>query len=168
MYILFLLLHLIIAFLLGVVVLLQRSKGNGLAGAFGGAGAGEAVFGAQGVTTFLHKATIWLAVAFMASSMGLAILSAGRSGSDGSSIGRRVQESLPVSSSAPAVPVTTGVDGVDSDGAPVPIGDDSGVVPEGIVPEGDATAGENGGEGGTDDDPKNTGGEGTSGDQGGN
>ena len=59
MYYLFLVLHLLIALLLGVVVLLQRSKGGGLAGAFGGVGAGEAMFGSRGVTTMLHKTTIW-------------------------------------------------------------------------------------------------------------
>ena len=43
-----------------IVVLLQQSKGGGLAGSFGGAGAGEAFFGARGVMTILHKATIIL------------------------------------------------------------------------------------------------------------
>lgn len=72
-------LHLIISFLICVVVLLQRSKGNGLAGAFGGVGAGEAMFGTHGVTTFLHKATIYLAVGFMVTSLSLAWITASRS-----------------------------------------------------------------------------------------
>lgn len=78
MYYLILALHLLIALLLGVVVLLQRSKGDGLAGAFGGVGAGEAMFGARGVTTMLHKATIYLAIAFMITSLGLVYLTAHR------------------------------------------------------------------------------------------
>ena len=74
-------LHLLISFLICVVVLLQRSKGNGLAGAFGGVGAGEAMFGTHGVTTFLHKATIYLAVGFMFTSLSLAWITASKSDS---------------------------------------------------------------------------------------
>lgn len=81
MYYAILALHLLIALLLGVVVLLQRSKGNGLSGAFGGVGAGEAMFGSRGVTTMLHKATIYLAIAFMVTSLGLVYLTANRGGS---------------------------------------------------------------------------------------
>lgn len=47
-----------------VVILLQSSKGQGLAGTFGGAGA-SAVFGGRGAATFLSKSTAILAVAYM-------------------------------------------------------------------------------------------------------
>ena len=73
-------LHILVSALLCIVVLLQQSKGNGLAGAFGGAGAGEALFGARGVTTILHKATIYLGAAFMLLSLGLVML--GRTAED--------------------------------------------------------------------------------------
>jgi preprotein translocase subunit SecG len=115
--------HLIIAFLLCVVVLLQRSKGNGLAGAFGGVGAGEAMFGAQGVTTILHKATIYLAIAFMLSSMGLAIFTARRSGGGESRVGEIIQGSIPASAVPGAVPLPVDDAGV------VPADDAGGVVP---------------------------------------
>jgi preprotein translocase subunit SecG len=47
-----------------MVILLQSSKGQGLAGTFGGAGA-SAVFGGRGAATFLSKATGILAVIYM-------------------------------------------------------------------------------------------------------
>ena len=53
MYVLAIVFHLLLSVVLCVVVLLQNSKGDGLAGAFGGGGAGQAVFGARGVTTIL-------------------------------------------------------------------------------------------------------------------
>ena len=49
--------------LLIIVVLLQASKGSGLAGTFGGAGGGSmgAMFGTRRTTDFLSRATWWLA-----------------------------------------------------------------------------------------------------------
>src|SRR6056297_2586308 len=79
MYYLFFGIHLLISFLIVVVVLLQRSKGGGLSGAFGGVGAGDAAFGSVGVTTFLHKTTIYLAIGFMVTSLSLAYMTATRS-----------------------------------------------------------------------------------------
>lgn len=74
MYYLLLSIFLVICVLLMVVILLQQSKGGGLSGAFGGMGGGEAMFGARGVTTFLHKATIYLGAAFMVISLTLALI----------------------------------------------------------------------------------------------
>ncbi len=74
MYVVAIIFHLVLSIVLCVVVLLQNSKGDGLAGAFGGGGAGQAVFGARGVTTILHKATIYLGAAFMVSSVILVFL----------------------------------------------------------------------------------------------
>ena len=104
----FLFIHVIISLLLCIVVLLQRSKGGGLAGAFGGVGAGEALFGARGVTTFLHKATIWLAVLFMVSSLGLALIVANRGGPTEGSLSRQAAERVRVPTSSQAVPVEGG------------------------------------------------------------
>jgi preprotein translocase subunit SecG len=47
-----------------VVILLQASKGKGLAGTFGGIGS-SAVFGGRGAATFLSKTTAVLAVIYM-------------------------------------------------------------------------------------------------------
>ena len=105
MYYVILAIHLLIALLLGVVVLLQRSKGNGLAGAFGGVGAGEAMFGTHGVTTMLHKATIYLAIAFMVTSLGLVYLTAQRSENPtGPARATGGQQQVPVGSADVAAP----------------------------------------------------------------
>lgn len=61
--------HVIICFVLATVVLLQSSKGGGLAGAFGGAGgAPQQLLGSRGITTLLHKLTIYCAVGFFLTS----------------------------------------------------------------------------------------------------
>ena len=60
MYRLLVLLATIIAILLVVMVLLQASKGGGLAGTFGGAGMGT-MFGSRRTADFLSKGTWWLA-----------------------------------------------------------------------------------------------------------
>jgi preprotein translocase subunit SecG len=92
--------HLLIAVLLCVVVLLQQAKGDGLAGAFGGAGAGEAFFGARGVTTILHKATIYLGAAFMISSLVLVVASSNRVGG-GSSLAEAAARRIPSPTALP-------------------------------------------------------------------
>ncbi len=66
-------LHSVICVLLVAVVLLQKSKGDGLSGAFGGGGALTASFGSRGAASLLSKATTVLAVLFMAASFLLAI-----------------------------------------------------------------------------------------------
>ena len=67
-------LHILISIGLIIVVLLQSSKGEGLAGAFGGSGITGAVFGGRGAATFLSKATTVLAIAFFFSCMGLSFI----------------------------------------------------------------------------------------------
>lgn len=74
--------HTLICIGLIIVVLLQSSKGEGLAGsAFGGGGGGggisNAVFGGRGAATFLSKATTVLAVVFFLNCIALAYMSAG-------------------------------------------------------------------------------------------
>ncbi len=75
--------HIITCIALVLVVLLQSSKGEGLAGsAFGGGGGGMAgaVFGGRGAATFLSKATTALAILFMLNCGALAYMSAGTRG----------------------------------------------------------------------------------------
>ena len=146
MYYALLAIHLLIALLLGVVVLVQRSKGNGLAGAFGGVGAGEAMFGARGVTTVLHRATIYLAIAFMASSLSLVVATTKRSGGNDSAGAARATGGvvLPVGGTdvaAPDTPSTTPAQGGTDDVVPTESAEDS-IVPAAEVEEPDAAAGE--------------------------
>lgn len=64
-----------------LVVLMQASKGEGLAGsAFGGGGISGAVFGGRGAATFLSKATKYLAILFMVNCLALALMSATTTG----------------------------------------------------------------------------------------
>lgn len=74
MYAFLILLHVIICAALIITVLLQSSKGEGLAGAFGGSGITGAVFGGRGAATFLSKATTILAIAFFISSIALTFI----------------------------------------------------------------------------------------------
>jgi len=71
--------HVLVCIALILVVLLQASKGEGLAGsAFGGGGLGGAVFGGRGAASFLSKATSVLAVVFMLNCGILAFMSSSR------------------------------------------------------------------------------------------
>ena len=70
--------HILISFSLILVVLMQSSKGEGLAGsAFGGGGVSGAVFGGRGAASFLSKSTSVLAALFMLNSGALALISSG-------------------------------------------------------------------------------------------
>jgi preprotein translocase subunit SecG len=70
--------HILVSVALILVVLLQSGKGGGLAGAFGGGGGVGAVFGGQTAADFLTKATRYLAIGFMLTSLVLALTTRGR------------------------------------------------------------------------------------------
>ncbi len=75
MIVLLVILHVIISLFLILVVLVQQGKGADLAGAFGGGGS-QTAFGARGATTLLHKLTTGFFIAFVITSMALAVLQA--------------------------------------------------------------------------------------------
>lgn len=75
MYPVMLTIFILVCLVLMVIVLLQSSKGGGLAGAFGGGSSDTSVMGGRGAATLLGKLTVWLAVAFMALALILAVLS---------------------------------------------------------------------------------------------
>ena len=74
MYAFILAIHVLVCIALMITILLQSSKGEGLAGAFGGSGITGAVFGGRGAATFLSKATAVLGAAFFAISLGLTFI----------------------------------------------------------------------------------------------
>ena len=91
---LLIIIHVLICVMLSVVVLLQSSKGGGLAGAFGGAGgAPQQLLGSRGMTTLLHKMTIYLAVGFFVSSFMLFMTdTSGTPSSSGGVIGEAAEQ----------------------------------------------------------------------------
>lgn len=76
MYQLLIVVHVIFAILLVVAVLLQSGgKGASMGAIFGGAGS-QTLFGSAGPAGFLSKATTGIAVAFMLTSLSIAVMSA--------------------------------------------------------------------------------------------
>jgi len=67
--------HVIVCIALVLVVLMQSSKGEGLAGTAFSSGLSGAVFGGRGAATFLSKATSVLAIVFMLNCIVLAFMS---------------------------------------------------------------------------------------------
>ena len=101
MYTLLIIMFVFVAFLQTVVILLQSSKGGGLAGAFGGSSMNTA-FGSRGTATFLSKLTSGLAISFMVIALILGLMKSS-STSSSSLISRTAQESQqPAAQSAPA------------------------------------------------------------------
>lgn len=70
-------LHVVVSALLVIAILLQSSKGGGLAGSAFGGGATASFLGARGTATFLSRATTILAVIFMLNSLGLSLMGKG-------------------------------------------------------------------------------------------
>ena len=111
--------HILVCVVLAGVVLLQSSKGGGLAGAFGGGGgAPQQMLGSRGMTSLLHKLTIYFAVAFFMTSFFLFMTQDTGQVSAGKSVLQNAAESgevnVPVSD--PVVPESAPVDDGTSDG----------------------------------------------------
>jgi len=90
-------LHTIICLFLILVVLLQQGKGADLS-VFGG-GSTQAVFGARGAATLLHKLTVAGFVGFIITTIGIGFLGAGRSRA---SVMSTVQQEATTPAEAPA------------------------------------------------------------------
>ena len=73
MYTALIVLHILVAFIMVGVILLQSGKGAEIGAAFGGSS--QTVFGARGASTMLSKLTAVSATIFMVTSLSLAILS---------------------------------------------------------------------------------------------
>ncbi len=90
-----------------IAILLQASKGGGLAGAFGGGGGMGAMLGSRGTATFLSKLTSGLATAFMILALILSIMSS-RSGGESQGLVEQERQSRGSSPAAilPSAPAT--------------------------------------------------------------
>jgi len=96
-------LEVIICFLMGGVILLQKPKGGGLGVSFGG-GMGESMFGAQ-MGNVLTKVTIILAAIFLLNTIALSRLTSG----SGKSLMEGVRTEAPANAGAlPNFPGTAG------------------------------------------------------------
>lgn len=72
MYILLVVIHVMVCFLMVGAILLQSGKGAEIGASFGGSS--QTVFGSRGPANFLSKFTVVVAAVFMLTSLGLAIL----------------------------------------------------------------------------------------------
>jgi preprotein translocase subunit SecG len=71
--------HILVCFFIIIVVLLQSGQSGDISAAFGGQGS-QTAFGPRGAASALSKATTWSAVAFMVTSIVLAVYASKRSG----------------------------------------------------------------------------------------
>lgn len=72
--------HVLVCLVLIAAVLLQRGKGAEIGAVFGGGGS-STVFGGRGAGNFLSRLTTGAAIVFFTTSLALAILGSGRTGS---------------------------------------------------------------------------------------
>jgi preprotein translocase subunit SecG len=91
-----------------VVILLQSSKGGGLAGAFGGASMGT-VFGGRGAATFLSKVSAVLATIFMLLSLILGLMTSAGGENQGLVEQARQERASSPAAILPSVPGTESV-----------------------------------------------------------
>ena len=112
MYSLLITISIILSILLIIIILLQASKGDGLAGTFGGGAQLGSVFGTRRTADFLSKATWWIAsvILVIAISINLFFLPGQSTSDQRESViqGSRQQQAIPTTPSLPqAVDQTT-------------------------------------------------------------
>ncbi len=67
--------HICVALIMIAVILIQPGGSDELGTVFGGGGSSDSVFGASGATTFLSKATRFMAIIFVSTSLLLGYIS---------------------------------------------------------------------------------------------
>ncbi len=96
-------LHVLVAFILVLMVLLQKGKGADIGAAFGGAS--QTLFGPRGAQSFLSKLTTGAAIVFMLTSLVLAITSSRKSSvMEGVTTEQKQTVPAPLAPLAPAAP----------------------------------------------------------------
>jgi preprotein translocase subunit SecG len=101
------LLHVFVCLFLILSILLQSSKGGGLAGVLGGGGGMGSVFGGRGAASFLAKMTMYLGIAFAITAFSIALLTKG-SASGAKSMVQQVMEKEETASPAAILPTVPG------------------------------------------------------------
>jgi preprotein translocase subunit SecG len=116
---------------MGLIIMMQRSKQEGLGAAFGG-GFTESIWGAQ-TSQVLVKATVWAAALFFILSICLARISSHRTSLDqqGSSVQQELEKSIaaPAPAATNAAPVTAPATNAPSAMAPAPVAPTSAPIP---------------------------------------
>jgi preprotein translocase subunit SecG len=115
----FIFLHVVVCIFLIIGVLLQSSKGGGLAGTFGGDSLGGSMFGGRGAATFLSRATAVLATMFMLLSIGNSLLIE-QASEQRSLIQEQAQEATAAPSPAAALPGIPGTEQPSQPAAGIP------------------------------------------------
>jgi len=95
--------HVIVSIALVGSILLQSSKGGGLAGMLGGGG-GSGMMGGRGAATFLSKVTMWAGVAFALTSISIGLFTAGTSGEQRSIVEQMATKEAKISTPATMLP----------------------------------------------------------------
>jgi len=93
--------HLLVAFAIIGLIMLQQGKGADMGASFG-AGASQTLLGSDGSGNVLTRATAWLVVLFFASSFGLAMIANGKS-TAANDLGLDLDLPAAVEAQAPAV-----------------------------------------------------------------
>ena len=96
------LIYLVVAVAMITFIMFQRGSGAAAGSGFG-AGASGTVFGARGSSNFLSKSTKWLAVAFFALSLGMAVYET-RFNENHQTVDLGVMGQLPPAGETPAAP----------------------------------------------------------------
>ncbi|MBN2102621.1 preprotein translocase subunit SecG [bacterium] len=100
--------HALVSILLVVSILLQSSRGGGLAGMFGGGGGIGGVFGGRGAASFLSKVTMWLAIGFATTSLTIGFLSSGRRTQEKTAVQEILDQEAAPTDILPAIPGASG------------------------------------------------------------
>jgi len=135
MYVLLIILHVTVSFIMVGVILLQAGKGAEIGASFGGSS--QTVFGSRGPGTFLSKLTVAAAVIFMVTSLSLSVLSKGRFMS--TSVLDLKKTDAPAAE-VPVAPSATG--GAAAPTAPAPSNPTEGQAPAASAPAAPAPSGE--------------------------